>query len=158
MYSEKFEKALKFVLDREGGYVNDPADKGGKTSRGITENTYLTWQRKVKGKTGSYKDIKDISLNEVKDIYWDFYWEESKAEDFSFPLALVIMDTATNFGVSNGITFLEESLGLKQTGIMTDKLDKLLHENDNVTFALKVVENRLKYRYKHCEELPSQKV
>ena len=157
MYSEKFNKAIKFILDREGGYANNPADSGKQTMYGITEKVYFDWQKKVKG-VHYYKGIKEITLEEAKDIYWDFYWEESKAEEFSYPVALVIMDTSVNFGVSNGITFLEESLGLKQTGIMTEKLENLLHENDNVAFALKIVENRIKYRYFRCEEDKTQEV
>ncbi len=27
-----FEQAVEFVLEREGGYVNDPDDKGGETN------------------------------------------------------------------------------------------------------------------------------
>jgi lysozyme family protein len=35
----KFEDAFKIVLGFEGGYVNDPADKGGETNYGITAST-----------------------------------------------------------------------------------------------------------------------
>ena len=40
MSKEHFEKTLKFILQREGGYVNDPNDLGGETNKGITYRTY----------------------------------------------------------------------------------------------------------------------
>jgi len=35
----RFDDAFKIVLGFEGGYVNDPADKGGETNYGITAST-----------------------------------------------------------------------------------------------------------------------
>ena len=59
MTTEDFEKMLKFVLQREGGYVNDPHDLGGETNKGITHNTYNSY-RKSKGlQTRSVKYITD---------------------------------------------------------------------------------------------------
>ena len=33
MTNDNFEKMLKFVLEKEGGYVNDPNDLGGETNK-----------------------------------------------------------------------------------------------------------------------------
>lgn len=35
----RFDDAFKIVLDFEGGYSNDPADRGGETNYGITAST-----------------------------------------------------------------------------------------------------------------------
>lgn len=39
------ERIVKFIKDREGGFVNDPNDRGGATNKGVTLATY----RKVCG-------------------------------------------------------------------------------------------------------------
>ena len=36
-FTPAFSHALAFVLAREGGYVNDPTDKGGETKYGISD-------------------------------------------------------------------------------------------------------------------------
>lgn len=41
--SENFDKMLKFVLLREGGYSNNPNDKGGETNKGITYQIYNSY-------------------------------------------------------------------------------------------------------------------
>lgn len=38
MTTENFEKMLKFVLQREGGYVNDSHDLGEESNKGIAYN------------------------------------------------------------------------------------------------------------------------
>lgn len=44
MTNDTFEKMLKFVLEKEGGYVNDPNDLGGETNKGITTATYNVYK------------------------------------------------------------------------------------------------------------------
>ena len=35
-----FEDIIKVVLHAEGGFVNDPDDKGGATNHGVTQQSY----------------------------------------------------------------------------------------------------------------------
>lgn len=72
MSNDNFKKTLKFVLQREGGYVNDPTDLGGETNKGITYRTYNAY-RKSKGLKP--QSVKDISDSEVEDIYYNNYYK-----------------------------------------------------------------------------------
>ena len=104
MYSKEFENALKFVLAREGGYVNDPDDRGGATNKGITQNTYNSWL-KAHGK--SSKDVKNITDAEVKEIYYKNYWLAAGCDKMTSKFAVVCFDTAVNMGVSRVDEFLK---------------------------------------------------
>lgn len=109
MQDEIFEKTLQFILQREGGYVNDPHDLGGETNKGITHNTYNTY-RKSKGLP--MQSVKYITDNEVRDIYYNNYYKASGADKLSNPkLAAYVFDTAVNMGVSRAKTFLNQSNG-----------------------------------------------
>ena len=105
--SENFDKMLKFVLLREGGYSNNPNDKGGETNKGITYQTYNSY-RKSRGL--SPRSVKYITDEEVRDIYYNNYYKASGADKIQNPkLAAYIFDTAVNMGVSRAKEFLAKS-------------------------------------------------
>lgn len=104
MYSKEFENALKFVLAREGGYVNDPDDRGGATNKGITQNTYNGW---LKSNGKASKDIKNITDAEVKEIYYKNYWLTAGCDKMTSKFAVACFDTAVNMGVSRVNEFLK---------------------------------------------------
>lgn len=105
--SENFDKMLKFVLLREGGYSNNPNDKGGETNKGITYQTYNSY-RKSRGL--SPRRVKYITDEEVRDIYYNNYYKASGADKIQNPkLAAYVFDTAVNMGVSRAKEFLAKS-------------------------------------------------
>lgn len=83
-----FNSAFEIVVGIEGGYVNDPADPGGETKYGISKRFHPDL------------DIKNLTLEEAKDIYHSEYWLPSGAADLQQPMDLFVFDTAVNQGVS----------------------------------------------------------
>ena len=132
--NELFKKALKFVLSMEGGYVNHPLDKGGATNKGITQKTYNKW---LNAHCMPYKDIKNITDNEVEAIYYQYYWLEANCHNMTDKFAVLCFDSAVNHGVGRVREFLK---------VAEYKYpDKFLEARKN--FYLKIIENN-----------PSQKV
>lgn len=101
-----FTKALKFVLKWEGGYVCNPNDKGGATNKGITQNTYNVW---LKSQGLASKDVKNISDEEVKQIYYENYWMLAGCNKMDKVFAILVFDTAVNMGVSCAKEFLKKA-------------------------------------------------
>jgi len=56
-----FEQIINDVLEHEGGYVNDPLDKGGETNFGIAKRWYPDL------------DIKALTKNDAVNIYYNDY-------------------------------------------------------------------------------------
>ena len=100
-----FKKALKFVLNREGGYSNNPNDRGGATNKGITQNTYNAY---LKSKGRPTKDVRYISDIEVEDIYYSRYWLNAGCDKMSPKFAVLCFDTAVNMGVGRIKPLLEK--------------------------------------------------
>lgn len=98
-----FEIALKYSLQFEGGYVNDPGDKGGETNFGITKAVYDEYRTK---NSLSIQSVKNISDKEVQDIYYKQYWLAAGCDKLSDKLAIVTFDMSINSGVSRAKRYL----------------------------------------------------
>lgn len=104
-----FEQALKTTLGFEGGYANSKYDKGGKTNYGITHATYDAW-RKEHGKP--IQDVRNITKEEVRKIYYEYYWVPSGANKVSDPkMAIALFDTAVLHGVGGARGFFKRGGG-----------------------------------------------
>lgn len=102
--NDLFKKALEFVLKWEGGYVNNPNDKGGATNKGITQYTFNAW---LKSKGLPTRNIKFITDSEVYDIYYEQYWKRAGCEKMSAKFAVLVFDTAVNMGLARVNQFLK---------------------------------------------------
>ncbi len=89
----RFYKSVQYVLDKEGGYVNDPADPGGETNFGIAKRYHPA------------VDIKNLTPEKAADIYYNEYWVPSRACEREFPACIAVLDTAVNCGVSRALSF-----------------------------------------------------
>lgn len=98
-----FKHALNFVLKWEGGYVNNPSDKGGATNMGITQYTYNIW---LKTLGLDIRDVKYITRNEVEQIYYKNYWKKAGCHNMSPKFALLAFDAAVNMGLARVKQFL----------------------------------------------------
>ncbi len=111
-----FDDALQFVLQQEGGFVNNPNDPGGATNRGITQATYDRY-RSAQGVAPLA--VSGIADGEVSDIYQTQYWTASRCmdiEQLDAGLALVVFDTAVNSGVGEASRILQRLLGVTADG------------------------------------------
>ena len=150
-----FSLALKFTLEQEGGYVDNPSDPGGATNFGVTQKTYDAYREELKL---PLQRVAHISDTDVKAIYKNLYWEKANCNLLSYRLGIVQFDTAVNFGVAGAIKFLQEALGVDQDGVWGEAAQKALLDKDHYTVALNIVRNRIEYRYKRVEENESQRI
>lgn len=114
-----FERALDFVLRWEGGFVNDPDDPGGATNMGVTQATYDRWRNR-KGK--HWADVRQITHEEVRQIYFEDYWTPVVRPRWPGRIATVLFDTAINMGPRRGIKILQEAINrvLDGTALICD--------------------------------------
>lgn len=112
-----FENALTKVLKEEGGYVNDPADSGGATNRGITQATYDLFRD---GKDLDRRAVRYATKLETAEIYEGF-WIRCGADRLPAGLNLSVFDFSVNAGPRRGVGTLQEIVGTKVDGIVGPK-------------------------------------
>lgn len=110
-----FATALPFVLRMEGGYVNDPVDRGGTTNKGITQRTYSAW---LTNQGRPSRPVREITDEEVEQIYHLCYWSAAKCDALPWPASAAHFDAAVNHGVARAARMLQEALGVKVDGII----------------------------------------
>jgi lysozyme family protein len=141
--NDNFNKAMLYLFQVEGGYVNNKNDKGGATNLGITQKTYNAFLKKY----GLIeKSVRDISKKEATQIYYENYWISSTADKISdFPLALITFDSAVNHGVSIAKTLLKQSNNdfYKFLNLRKEKYKAIVQKNPSQKVFYKGWLNRL---------------
>ncbi len=111
MYSKKFEKAFAYMIQNEGGYVFDKNDSGGETKFGISKRSYPAL------------NIKDLTLEDVKKIYYRDFWQKGKFEEISSDLvATQVFDFSVNLGIRASVIVLQRALRSVGINVQEDGL------------------------------------
>ncbi|HAV5510577.1 TPA: hypothetical protein MW699_003241 [Acinetobacter baumannii] len=101
------EQYLDELIKREGGYVNNPADRGGATKYGITQA--------VARENGYKGNMKDLPLDVAKAIYRKNYWTLPRFDQvntISSAVAEELLDTGVNCGINFAKPLLQRALNL----------------------------------------------
>ena len=93
------------LIEREGGFVNHPADKGGPTCFGITEA--------VARASGYAGPMRLLPRDEAAAIYQRLYWLRPRFDEIakrSPRVAAELFDSGVNMGPAVAATFLQRAL------------------------------------------------
>ena len=99
----EFDEIIKKVLEHEGGYVNDKDDRGGETKYGITKRFYPDL------------DIKNLTIDDAVNIYYEDYWKPSKASLLPKDLRYPYFDCVVNTGQSRAVKILQQACNNKNS-------------------------------------------
>lgn len=115
-----FTAAFNLTSAHEGGYVDDPTDRGGETYRGISRVHHPSWSGwgkidALRGKRGFPATLDDDrSLqNSVRSFYKRKYWDRFLGDQVpDQQVANELYDTGVNMGVRRAVRLLQNALNL----------------------------------------------
>lgn len=116
----EFAPALEKTLRTEGGYANDPADRGGETYRGIARHHHPAWEGW--GLVDAWKrrggNEAELSRNEalqalVATFYRRNFWDTLRLSELrDQAVAEEVFDSAVNCGASRAGRWLQQAVNL----------------------------------------------
>lgn len=111
-------KLYPIIKKWEGGFVNDSADAGGATNRGVTLNTYKQYCKLKKKPVPTVNDLRNITEETVIDILRVYYWNPCKADEIkNQSIANLIVNSVWGSGTGY-IKKVQEVAGVKPDGIV----------------------------------------
>lgn len=114
-----FNAAYEQTIAREGGYVNDPVDRGGETFRGISRKHHPEWLGwpiidALKQRDGFPETLNQhVGLyQQVKQFYKDQYWDRASLGKLDQAVAEEIFDTGVNQGLGTAVKHFQKALNV----------------------------------------------
>lgn len=152
------DKLAPFILRWEGGFVNDPVDKGGATNMGVTIGT---WRSVGYDKDGDGDiDVDDLHLLDKEDVIErvlrPHYWNRWRADEIlNQSVANILVDWVWASG-THGIKRPQHILGVTPDGIVGPKTLAAVNSMDPMELHFRIKNDRIKFIDEICQRDPSQ--
>ena len=148
-------KLVPFILQWEGGFVNDPLDLGGATNKGITIGTFTEYKKRKGLKAPTVQDLKNISNEDWNAVFKGLYWDRWRADEIkSQAVANILVDWVWASG-SHGIKRPQRLLGVTADGIVGSKTIAALNAKDPAELFKMIKADRIKFIDEICEKRPA---
>jgi lysozyme family protein len=129
------------ILQWEGGFVNDPVDRGGTTNKGITIATFRT----VFGKDKTVEDLKALTDEQFMIVLKRYYWDRWRADEIvNQSVAEILVDWVWGSG-KWGIIIPQRILNTDDDGVVGPITIAILNEWDQVRVHDRIKEARYSF-------------
>ena len=114
MSRDRIYRIIDEIIERERGYVDHPADKGGPTNYGITQATLADWR----GHPVTPDDVRRMDRKEAVKIYWRRYVRDPGFFHIANDrLAEHVVDCGVLHGPQRAVRWLQGIVGEVEDGI-----------------------------------------
>lgn len=116
----EFLPAFRRVIGEEGGFVDDPLDRGGATKYGITIRTLAEWWKHL-GRDGEpdRSDVQILTETEAREIYRTLWWARyglGRIDDQA--VAEKVFDMMVNMGPGAAVRIVQRAAGASIDGVL----------------------------------------
>ena len=138
----------------EGGYSDNPNDRGGATNSGVTLAVYQS----VYGKSKTKNDLKRMTSDQWNYIFTKLYWNKWKADEIkNQSIANILVDWVWLSGLGT-IKKIQALFGLTADGIVGNKTLSYINSNNQEEIFNKIWNRRKQFYDSLVKNNPSQTV
>jgi lysozyme family protein len=106
--SPAFLSAFQQLLKHEGGFTDDPKDRGNWTTGRIGEGVLRGTNYGISAMAYPDEDIRGLTPARARELYHRDYWQRVRGDELPPAVAVVVFDAAVNSGVGRAIIWLQE--------------------------------------------------
>lgn len=143
-----FDKAFERVIGHEGGFQNDPKDRGNWTTGIIGQGVNKGTKFGISAMSYPNEDIKNLTVQRAKELYKRDFWDRNNAESFHSSVQYQMFDAAVNHGRGNAARMLQRAVKVADDGAignLTLSAYKKMTEDD---ILLRFLAERLEFMTK----------
>ena len=149
-----YTKLIPIIKKWEGGYSDNPNDRGGATNSGVTLAVYQS----VYGKNKTKNDLKKMTSDQWNYIFTKLYWNKWKADDIkNQSIANILVDWVWMSGYGT-IKKIQSLFGLTADGIVGNKTISYINSHDQEEVFNKILNRRKQFYESLVKNNPSHKV
>jgi len=122
---DNWDRCFALMLKQEGGYTEDPNDRGnllpdgrmGATNFGVTQANWEKWV----GHQVTKSDMKKLTISDVQPFYKKWYWDKVLGDDLPHGVDFSVFDFGVNAGISRSVIRLQQIVDSVPDGVMGPK-------------------------------------
>ncbi len=140
-----FDKAFDRVIGHEGGFQNDPADRGNWTTGRVGEGENKGTKFGLAAMTYPDLDIENLTVQQAKDIYYRDWWASLGMDRFRPAMQYQMFDAAVNHGMRNATKMLQRAVGAVADGVIGPKTLRAAANTDVNDLLMLFLAERLEF-------------
>ena len=117
----RFDEIYERLGLHEGGYTDDPNDRGNWTSGQIGVGELKGSKKGISAMSYPHLDIKNLTDAEIKEIYLRDFWNKLRCDDIPPPLDEFVFDFGVNSGTGTAAASLQGAVGTLRDGVVGPK-------------------------------------
>lgn len=116
--NENFEAAFAHTVGIEGGFTQNPKDRGNWTTGKIGVGELKGTKYGISAMAYPHLDIANLGIIDARAIYMRDYWTPSHCDILPSGIDALVFDMAVNHGNFRALKILQEALGVTTDGII----------------------------------------
>jgi lysozyme family protein len=147
MNNDSFNRATGFTLrgDIEGGFTDDPKDRGNWTTGVIGQGELRGTKYGISAMSYPQLDIKNLAFRDAVEIYRRDYWQRTGCDQLPQRLAIAVFDAAVNHGPKTAVRLLQESVDSTPDGIIGPNTLAAVRRMDQDVLIIEYLRRRLDF-------------